>query len=158
MAEVVVADTSPLQYLHQAGLLDLLPRLYGHVLVPPAVAAEIDVGLCGGFDLPDLATLAWIEVRSPSGPLPSHPDLHPGEQEAIALGLETGHRVLIDDHAGRLYLNIHRHAILGTLGVLLEAKREGCVVLVDPHLDAIMELGFWMDDAVRRRVLAMAGE
>ncbi len=32
----VVSDISPLQYLHQAKLLDLLPALYGHILVPQA--------------------------------------------------------------------------------------------------------------------------
>ncbi len=32
----VVADTSPISYLGQLGLLDLLPSLYGRVTVPPA--------------------------------------------------------------------------------------------------------------------------
>ena len=158
MGEVVVADTSPLQYLHRARLLDLLPRMYGHVLVPPAVASEIDVGHRGGFDLPNLPSLAWVEVRPPRGPLPTHPDLHHGEQEAIALGMETGCPVLIDDHAGRVYLKAHHHAFLGTLGVLVEAKRRGLVALVAPHLTTIKEHGFWADDAVLRRVLEMAGE
>lgn len=29
-----ICDTSPLQYLHQLKLLDLLPRLYSKVIVP----------------------------------------------------------------------------------------------------------------------------
>ena len=62
MAEVVIADTSPLLYLHRAHLLRLLPGLYAHVLVPPAVVAEISAGQCGGFDIPQLSTLEWIRV------------------------------------------------------------------------------------------------
>ena len=40
MPEVVV-NTSPLQYLHQIGCLDLLPRLYRQVVVPEAVADDV---------------------------------------------------------------------------------------------------------------------
>jgi predicted nucleic acid-binding protein len=158
VSEVVIADTSPLLYLHRVHLLDLLPRLYGRVLVPPAVAAEIEAGLRGGFDIPNLSALAWIEVRQPLGQIPEHPKLHPGEAAAIALALETGLRVLIDDQAGRLYLHDRHHPFLGTLGVIIEAKRLGLVERVGPHLDAIVEHGFWLDDAVRRRVLELAGE
>jgi len=158
VSEVVIADTSPLLYLHCAHLLDLLPRLYRRVLVPPAVAAEIDAGLRGGFDIPSLSALDWIEIRQPQGHIPEHPNLHPGEAAAIALALETGLRVLIDDQAGRLYLRGRHHPFLGTLGVIIEAKRQGLVGLVGPHLEAIVEHGFWLDDVVRRRVLELAGE
>ncbi len=40
MPGVVISNTSPLQYLHQAGLLDLLPRLFGRVIVPQAVVLD----------------------------------------------------------------------------------------------------------------------
>ena len=41
----VIANTSPLQYLFQLGLLRLLPELYGEVLVPGAVAMEVHSGV-----------------------------------------------------------------------------------------------------------------
>ena len=41
MTDVVVSDTSPLQYLHQSRTLDLLPQLFGRVIVPPAVIGEL---------------------------------------------------------------------------------------------------------------------
>lgn len=40
----VIADTSPLQYLHRLGLLDLLQHDYGTVVVPEAVVREIESG------------------------------------------------------------------------------------------------------------------
>ena len=49
----VVADTSPLQYLHQAGLLHVLSALYGHIVVPEAVLIELERGLSLGFLVPD---------------------------------------------------------------------------------------------------------
>jgi predicted nucleic acid-binding protein len=41
----VISNTSPLQYLHQVGLLHLLPALFGQVYVPDAVVLELE----GGF-------------------------------------------------------------------------------------------------------------
>lgn len=38
---VVVADTSPLNYLVLIGEIDLLRRLYGRVVVPSEVVAEL---------------------------------------------------------------------------------------------------------------------
>ena len=41
MIKVVVSDTTPLQYLHQSRTLDLLPKLFDRVIVPPAVIREL---------------------------------------------------------------------------------------------------------------------
>jgi predicted nucleic acid-binding protein len=38
---VVVADTSPINYLVLIGQIDLLTRLYKRILIPPAVLAEL---------------------------------------------------------------------------------------------------------------------
>jgi predicted nucleic acid-binding protein len=37
----VVSDTSPLSYLVLIGKIDALHVLYGEILIPPAVAAEL---------------------------------------------------------------------------------------------------------------------
>ncbi len=65
MTEVVVSDTSPLQYLHVADALKVLPRLYGRVIVPPAVVTELAAGRARGYNSPDLNGLAWVEVTAP---------------------------------------------------------------------------------------------
>ncbi len=38
---IAVADTSPLCYLILIGEIELLPRLFAHVLLPEAVRAEL---------------------------------------------------------------------------------------------------------------------
>jgi uncharacterized protein len=53
MPEVIV-DTSPLQYLHQLGLLDLLPYFYEEILIPESVVQEIAAGRALGVALPEL--------------------------------------------------------------------------------------------------------
>jgi predicted nucleic acid-binding protein len=39
--KVVIADTSPLNYLILAGAIEVLPRLYGRVVIPDVVLAEL---------------------------------------------------------------------------------------------------------------------
>src|SRR5947209_825243 len=51
-----------MQYLHQVGLLSIIPALVGPVLIPPAVDAELAVGRSLGLNLPDPATLAWVTL------------------------------------------------------------------------------------------------
>jgi predicted nucleic acid-binding protein len=100
MPEVIV-DTSPLQYLHQLGLLDLLPELYGKVLIPESVVREIAAGHGLGVALPELKTLGWIEVREVSGlsVLPLVSDLGAGEREVLALALEAADPLVVLDDA-----------------------------------------------------------
>jgi len=74
----VIADTSPLQYLFQVGLIDLLRELFETVHVPLAVRDELQVGRSLGFDVPDPAdreSCRWpaSSVRSATGGAPRRP-------------------------------------------------------------------------------------
>jgi len=62
----IISNTSPIQYLHQLGVLHVLPKLVTTVTVPPAVEDELTAGRALGLNLPDLQTLDWIVVRRPS--------------------------------------------------------------------------------------------
>ncbi len=59
----VITNTSPLLYLHQVGYLNILQQLYRTVLIPPAVRQELETGRRKGLDVPDINSLAWIQVR-----------------------------------------------------------------------------------------------
>jgi len=48
--------------------------------------------------------------------------------------------------------------IKGTLGLLLDAKRVGLLVAVEPSLDKLNELGFRLAEQTREAVLKLAGE
>src|ERR1700730_6018000 len=90
---VVVADTSPLNYLVQIRYQDLLPALYERVLVPPAVIAELDHPATPAAVRTWLAHRPeWIvigQLQSPSDTPQALPELDPGEREAIQLALEA---------------------------------------------------------------------
>lgn len=129
---VVVADTSPINYLILIGQIDLLARLYTRILIPPAVLAELKHPLAPQpvRNWADNAPL-WLEVLSPRSSL-ILPKLDLGETEAIALATEVNAEVvLIDEQAGRQEALRRGLKVAGTLSVLDEAGEAGLVIFDD---------------------------
>ena len=157
----IICNTSPLQYLHQAELLHILPALAKRILIPPAVVDELGAGRARGIELPDPAELEWITVRKPASAsaLTLVTDLGPGETEVLALALECQDAVVILDNAlARQVAEAHGIKLTGTLGLLLDAKKAGLLASVAPALDELQALGFRVAPGTRDSVLKLAGE
>ena len=97
-----ICNTSPIQYLFQCGLLDLLRSLYGEVVIPKAVAAEIHQGRAKGISLPAIDLLGWARIKGPNSP------------------------AILDDALARRYAAHLGIRLTGTLGILLRAKTGLC--------------------------------
>lgn len=157
----LVCDTSPLQYLHQLGQLDLLPRLAGKVVVPPAVVMELAVGRAAGYDVPTPDALGWIEIIHPASESAERliGNLGPGETEVLMLAMERPDAIaVVDDKLARWVAETLNLKFTGTLGLLLDAKRAGLVERIAPLLDRLQELRFWASPAARRLIQRAAGE
>ena len=157
----VVADTSPLQYLFQLGLIDLLPKLFGSVLVPKAVAHELAVGRSLGGELPDPAGLGWAVLLSVVVPpaLDAFDGLGPGEREVLSLALNRpGSLAILDDRAARRAARDLGIPITGTAGILLRAKKASLVAELSPLLERLTRTGFRLDTSTRRTLLELADE
>ena len=157
----VICNTSPLQYLHQIGHLDLLPQLVPRIIVPTAVVEELAEGRRRGLNLPAPETLSWVDVRAPSNEriVRLVSDLGPGETGVLLLGLECiDPIVILDDALARRHAEVLRIPLTGTLGVLLDAKRKGLVPRVTALVDELERLGFRLRAQTRRAVLRIAGE
>ena len=160
-AREAVCNTSPIQYLHQAGLLHLLAEFYSRTLVPPAVARELERGRAVGVDLPDMGALPWMTIQAPEGldKVPTAADLGAGEKEVLALGLQVpGAVVILDKRLGRLHAAVLRLTFTGTLGILLRAKAEGQISRIAPVLEQLDRLKFRWSARTRAAVLDLAGE
>ena len=158
---VVICNTSPIQYLYQADMMELLPALTGQVYVPEAVVAELEEGRRRNVLLPTLEDLSWLIVRPVRDqtllPLVTH--LGDGEKEVLALGLETQDALLLlDDRDARRYAQTLELEISGTLGLLLRAKERGILDAVRPVLDRLQALQFRLNARTRQMVLKRAGE
>ncbi|MEO8662866.1 MAG: DUF3368 domain-containing protein [Bryobacteraceae bacterium] len=156
-----ICDTSPIQYLHQIGLLHLLADVYTQTLVPPAVVGELDRGKAMGVDLPDVHALPWMKIQAPEGldKVSLVADLGAGEKEVLALGMQIASAVVIlDERLGRLHAEALKLNYTGTLGILLRAKIEGLIPRIEPLLGHLDHLGFRLSPKAHAAVLKQAGE
>lgn len=129
---VIVSDATPLNYLVVIGTVDVLPKLYGNVLVPPAVIAELNHPKTPALVRAWLAqSPPWLQVVAPSFmPPPSLSQLDTGEMEAIALALQSrADLLLIDERDGTAVARELGLTAIGTLGVLDLAAQRGLVDL-----------------------------
>lgn len=157
----VISDTSPLQYLFQTDRLDLLPALYGRVLVPGGVAEEIQRGRELGVVLPELSVLDWIQIESVTE-LPVKllaADLGLGEREVLGLAKSRPDSLaVLDDALARRHARLLGVSFTGTLGILLKAKAVGLLESVAPVVTQLTQLGFRLDPTTQRAVLRLAEE
>ncbi|HLH26264.1 MAG TPA: DUF3368 domain-containing protein [Chloroflexota bacterium] len=159
----VVSDSSPLILYSAIRRLDLLHAIFDEVVVPAAVYAEVVTGGGGRPGAPEVPGTAWISRR----PLVNSRLISPllatlglGEAEAIGLALELGGGipVLMDDSAGRHIARARGLRVLGSAGVLVEAKTTGLIVRVRPVLDELRTAGLWLGAGAYRTLLALAQE
>ena len=130
---LAVTDTSPLHYLILIKQVDLLPRLYEHIIVPQAVMGE----LLHPSTPPEVrawvhALPSWCELRQPHQAIPRELfRLGAGEREAIMLVEELHADIfLVDDDAGRKAARQRALAITGTFGILGTAGERDWVDLL----------------------------
>ncbi len=160
---IVVSDTSPIINLAMVGQLDLLRKLYGQIVIPQTVYAEI-VGV--GVEQPgavEVATSDWIQTRkvtNRTAVTALQLELDDGEAEAIALAVEAGADLLLLDEAmGRVIAARFGLRFIGLLGCLVAAKQRGLVSAVRPIMDDLIEkAGFWIGRPLYERVLQAADE
>lgn len=101
-ANIVVADAGPLHYLILVDSVEVLSRLFDHVLVPIAVRDEL-LHPRAPQKVKDWIAEArpWLEIVSVENVQPVH-GLHRGETEALQLALaRKAAAVLMDDMDGR---------------------------------------------------------
>ena len=153
MTPLVVADASPLIALQQIGRLELLEALFGVIAIPTAVAEEIS---------PSVPLQPWMTVQGlaqPMAPIVLRARLGRGEREALSLAIETrAPRLLVDERAARRIAEALGLPVIGTLGVLLAARRRGEVDAIRPLVEALQQQGFWIAPSLVERVIAAAGE
>jgi uncharacterized protein len=159
----IVSNASPLIALVRIGQLDILRQLYSEIIIPEAVWHEVVVE---GADQPGaevVSSASWIVRRTVTNRALVHglqQELDAGEAEAIALAVEMDDALLLMDE--RLGRDTARHfgiRYTGVVGVLIEAKHQGFVRAIQPHLDALRDLaGFRVSEALYQRILQDEGE
>ena len=142
---------------------ELLAKLYGTVVIPPAVAAELAEGAVTQPSIHRVLHSQWVTVRTLSSTqrvTDLLSDVDRGEAQAIALYEELhADLLLVDDQEARLLARRLGLSQIGLLGLLAEAKLKG--LIQEPLavvLDELLALGFRASPALTAAILNKVGE
>ena len=151
MHKTIISDTSCLILLEKIGELDILHKLFGTIITTTEVAEEF------GQTLP-----SWFELRQPTDKNYQsiiEASVDKGEASAIALAIELDNCLLIiDDLKGRKFAHQLGLTIIGTIGVIVDAKLVGIIPSVKPILAKIKSTNFRITEQLELLILKRAGE
>lgn len=156
---IIVSNSSPLIALLSIDKIDILERLFGKILIPPAVHNEVFGSSAGQTAvLPDFINPVTLPSETASRFLAM--SLHQGESEAIALAIDKGaDGIILDDKQARETAARLGLRVIGTLGILILAKEKGYIDEVRMLMIQLMErINFRIAPTVLNRALASINE
>jgi len=139
----VVSNASPLIALARIGYFDLLPKLFGRMLVTPEVYNEVVIAGAGMPGAKEVSRADWIEVTAVRNAAAlrlaiRETGLGAGELSAILLARETGaDLVLMDEWKARRYAAAQELTVIGCIGILESLFRAG-------YLGDLREAYIWL--------------
>jgi predicted nucleic acid-binding protein len=156
----LVVDTSPLVVLSKVGRVDLLRDVAGTLVVASAVADEIRAGPpndparvaleSGRFGKPITVDLLPTVVEWGLGA---------GESAVLSLAAISSAVAVMDDREARRAAHALGVPVVGTLGIVLQAARDGRVESPATLVQALRDVGLRLDErAVAYAFQAILGE
>jgi len=161
MAEVCVVNASPLIFLSRGGHLPLLQIVAARVWVPRSVAEELLARGADDVTAMQLNAHPWLAVRETAQIPPNIMQwgLGPGESAVLAESLSLpGGRAVIDDLAGRKCAASLGIPVIGTLGIVLRARRQGVIPAARPVMEDLLRGGMFLSRSLLDHALALVGE
>ena len=156
----IVADTTVFRYLVVVEAMDILPALFEHVLIPPAVFNELQRASTPAVVRTWSANLPpWVRLQPPITPPDSTlSSLGDGEQEAIQLMREQQAPLLVTDDRQAYNAALSRSIpVTRTLRVLEMAAERG--LLDFPTIvTRLRAAGFYTPEDVVEEMLARDAE
>lgn len=151
MRSTVICDASPLILFSKIGELDILQKIYGHLVTTPEIASEY------GEPLPQ-----WISIREVADKKYQkflQTQIDSGEASAIALATEIEDvLLLLDDLKARKLAVELEFKVTGSLGVIHRAKQVGIIDKIKPLVLKILETDFRISEAVIKELLLLNNE
>lgn len=156
-----VSNASPIVFLAKLNRFELLRLGVDEVLVPTEVIKEIrakqdEVTTCVERHLG-----TWLRecVLAQPETMQVLVDLDAGERAVIAQALqERVNTIATDDMAARRLARRLGLKPIGTVGLLLAAKKRGMLQSLRNEIARLRDLGFWITDDLVRHALREAGE
>ena len=155
MTERWVLNTSPLIVLACVGQERLFHALADEVVIPRAVAVEIEAGPANDPARRVIASGDFTIVEVTPVPEILAWDLGAGETAVLSYALkEPGCTVILDDAIARKCARSFGLRLKGTLAVVILAKQHGLIPSAADVLRSLLNIGFRLDDSVVQEALS----
>ena len=150
MSENAVTDSACLIGLERIGRLDILSQSFNTVFIPSAVEKELG------------RSVDWLIVRPVQNKdtvTTLKTQIDEGEAEVIALAMELKDvYVVLDDKKARRIAQEIGLEVIGTIGVILRAKKKGIIAEIKPVLNKLEEVDFRISNTLYEQALQLAKE
>ncbi len=135
---IIIADASPLVTLAACDCLYVLESLFNEVQVAQIVYDEVTVENKPGANKLKEYLQGKVSDLTLENYIISGDSLDDGELYSIALYKQLhADYLLIDEKAGRRVAKLNQIKIIGSLGVLIQAKKKGILPLLQPHIETL---------------------
>ncbi|WPD22512.1 MAG: DUF3368 domain-containing protein [Candidatus Electrothrix scaldis] len=156
---ILVADASPLIALACCDCLHILEKLFGEVKVSATVYEEVTIKNRSG----SAQLLKYLQGKvvddEPTTLVIEGGSLDRGELSSMILYKKIGADfLLIDEKLGRKIAKLNNIKVIGSLGVLIEAKKKGIVPSIKPHVEILRASSIYFSSALLDHALKMANE
>jgi len=153
----VVSDTSPLIAFNALDKVHILKRLFGEIIITKGVYEELKQ------EGKEFSLEKWIlvkELKNRDVFRALRLSLDYGESEAIAFYLENRMDLLIvDDKEARKVSRGIDINVMGTVGILILAKKKGLLSLIKDEMECLeKKIDFRLSSSIKKRVLQEVGE
>ncbi len=156
----VISNTSPLIGLFGINSFSFLRDLYTEVWIPREVEKEF-LAINEAIHREALQSAPWIKVVDLTNPqsAAAYQGIDSGEAEVFALAAEHDARlVLLDENKGRRKAKEIGLITKGTVGILLRAKEEGLIDVIEPLLMQLRDNGMHLSESLINNALQDADE
>ncbi len=156
-----VFDASPLIVLGKANLLTTISSLALCWFIPEAVIQEVSQKSAIEPLLIQLSANAEVKCHSVESinPLVANWNLGDGESEAITLAMENSeYGVVLDDLQARKCAMVFNLSLIGSLGLIVKAKKEGLLEAAKPAFESLIKSGLYITPQLTEKVLTSIGE
>lgn len=161
MSEVPVVDASPLIHLSRAGFLNLLGVLSKPVRVPTAVAEEVRAKGEGDPTASALASTPWLQIVQDVEEPPELGawELGRGERAVLAWArTQPNALAVLDDREARRCAHALGLPVIGTLGIVVRARRHRLIQHAKPVIEQLVTHGMYLREELIEQVLLTIGE
>lgn len=160
MTDAWVINASPIILYARIGRLDVIERLAPRVLVPVTVIEEVQAGV--QKDSTAKEAIAWArQYQRHDISIPSTVerwDLGQGESQVISFCLQGERWAVLDDRMARRCISAHGLQMIGSLGIILRAKKFGLIDAARPWVYKLKDEGMYVDIDLIERSLSAVGE